>query len=219
LILKVVGKELELSEDRVIFWSDKEVLFIADLHIGKTSHFRKSGIAIPTGIIDAEIARLEALIKKYHPKRVFFLGDLFHSDLNHEWTLFDHFLNRNSTVEFILIKGNHDILPKTIYDQSILKIEEEPFQLDSFILSHHPLIKSQLKEGYINLCGHIHPGLSIKTKGRSYLKLPCFYHKKNQLILPAFGKLTGLAKINPSKEESVFVTLNNSVKEIKLNKH
>ena len=33
----------------------------------------------------------------------------------------------------------------------------------------------------------------------------CFYFKKNQAILPAFGSFTGFARIRPSKGEKVFV--------------
>ncbi|WMN11269.1 ligase-associated DNA damage response endonuclease PdeM [Marivirga salinae] len=212
--IQLAGEKLLLSEDKIIYWSKKQTVFIADLHLGKTTHFRKSGIAIPLAIITAEIDRIENIIEKFRPKRIFFLGDLFHSDLNHEWNIFNDFLEQHPTVEFILIKGNHDILNDKIYNLSKLKIEKEPFQLDSFILSHHPLKKSDLQNKELILCGHIHPGISIKGKGRSYLSLPCFYLEENQLIIPAFGRFTGLAKIKPIKGSSVFAVLNESVKKI-----
>lgn len=212
--LNLAEEKLLLSEDKIIFWSKQQTVFIADLHLGKTTHFRKSGIAIPLAIITAEIDRIENIIQIFRPKRIFFLGDLFHSDLNHEWNIFNDFLEQHPTVEFILIKGNHDILNDKVYNLSKLEIEKEPFQLDSFILSHHPLKKEELKVKELNLCGHIHPGINIKGKGKSNLSLPCFYLEQNQLILPAFGKFTGLAKIKPTKGSSVFAVLNESVKRI-----
>jgi len=214
LEIKLAGEKLLLSEDKIIYWSKWQTVFIADLHLGKTTHFRKAGIAVPTAIIKAEIDRIENIILKFRPKRIFFLGDLFHSDLNHEWDIFNDFLDQHPTVEFILIKGNHDILNDKIYNLSQLKIKKEPFQLYPFILTHHPLRKVKVNDNELNLCGHIHPGISIKGKGRSYLSLPCFYMDENIMILPAFGRFTGLAKIKPKKDSSTFIVLNDSVKKI-----
>ncbi|HET8859259.1 ligase-associated DNA damage response endonuclease PdeM [Marivirga sp.] len=212
--LKLAGEKLLLSEEKIIYWSVQQTAFIADLHLGKTTHFRKSGIAVPPAIIKAEIDRIENIISKFRPKRIFFLGDLFHSDLNHEWNIFNQFLEQHTKIEFILIKGNHDILNESVYKLSHLKIEKEPYQLNPFILSHHPLKIDTAEKEIINLCGHLHPGISIKGKGRSYLSLPCFYQDEKQLILPAFGRFTGLAKIKPKKGSSVFAVLNDSIKKI-----
>lgn len=212
--IELVGEKLQLSEHKIIYWSKKQTIFIADLHLGKTTHFRKAGIAVPMAIIKTEIDRIENVISKFRPKRIFFLGDLFHSDLNHEWNIFDDFLQQHPSIEFILVKGNHDILNDSVYKISHLKIEEEPFQLNPFVLSHHPLKKEEVNQKDLNLCGHIHPGISIKGKGKSYLKLPCFYLEGNQMILPAFGRFTGLAKIKPSKGSNTFAVLNESVKKI-----
>ncbi len=212
--IELAGEKLLLSENKIIYWPKQQSVFIADLHLGKTTHFRKSGIAVPMAIIKTEIDRIENIITKYHPKRIYFLGDLFHSDLNHEWDIFNDFLNLHSTLEFILIKGNHDILSDKTYKLSQLKIEKEPFQLTPFILTHHPLKKEEVNENELNLCGHLHPGISIKGKGRSYLSLPCFYLEKNIMILPAFGRFTGLAKIKPKKDSRAYVVLNDSVNKI-----
>ncbi|WP_340153561.1 ligase-associated DNA damage response endonuclease PdeM [uncultured Marivirga sp.] len=209
--INIAGEKLLLSENKIIYWSKEYTAFIADFHLGKTTHFRKSGIAVPTAIIEAEIGRLDNIISKFRPKRIFFLGDLFHSDLNHEWTIFNDFLTLHSKIEFILIKGNHDILSETNYKLSALKIEKEPYQLNPFLLSHHPINVDSFPHAELNFCGHIHPGISIKGKGKSYLSLPCFHFEDNRIILPAFGRFTGLAKIKPKKETQTFIVLNNSV--------
>ena len=211
--IELAGEKLLLSENKVIYWSSEETVFIADLHLGKTTHFRKAGIAIPNAIIEAEIDRLDNIISKFRPKRIFFLGDLFHSDLNHEWSILNDYLELHPEIEFTLIKGNHDILSNTNYNLSQLKIEKEPFQLGSFLLSHHPISKGDINKDQINLCGHIHPGVSLKCKGKSILSLPCFYLKKNQIILPAFGRFTGLAKISIEKDSKIFIVLKDTVKE------
>lgn len=212
--INIAGEKLLLSESKVIYWSRQQTLFIADLHLGKTSHFRKSGIAIPLAIVKAEIDRIENTILKFRPKKVFFLGDLFHSDLNHEWSIFTDFIEQYGDIQFTLIKGNHDILNDSIYKMSSLQIEKEPFLLTPFVLSHHPLNTQEIDDSQMNLCGHLHPGISIKGKGKSDLTLACFYLLQNKLILPAFGRFTGLAKIKLEKAGSAYAILNNSVLKI-----
>jgi DNA ligase-associated metallophosphoesterase len=214
LEIELAGEKILLTEDKIIYWPQHESVFIADVHLGKTTHFRKSGIAVPVAMIKTEIDRIEKIISQFRPGRIFFLGDLFHSDLNHEWNIFNDFLESHADIEFILIKGNHDILNDKIYKLSRLIVKEEPFQLNNFVLSHHPLEEEKISDDKINLCGHIHPGISIKGKGRSHLRLACFYLEKNVLILPAFGRFTGLAMVNPKKGDSVFAVLNNSVRKM-----
>ncbi|SMG17224.1 putative phosphoesterase [Marivirga sericea] len=212
--LTLAGEKLLLSEDKIIYWLKEQTVFIADLHLGKTTHFRKSGIAVPIAIIKAEISRIEHIIVKYRPKRIFFLGDLFHSDLNHEWNIFNDFLQLHSSIEFTLIKGNHDILSDKVYQLSTLQIEKEPFYVDPFVLTHHPLENNEVNKNEMNLCGHIHPSISLKGKGKSHLRLACFYLEPNTMVLPAFGRFTGLAKISPSKKGNIFAVLKNSVQQI-----
>jgi DNA ligase-associated metallophosphoesterase len=212
LELELAGEKILLSKYKCIVWSKS--VFIADVHLGKTTHFRKSGIAIPNAIIRNDIDRIQKLILDFRPERVFFLGDLFHSAINHEWVIFNEFLVQHANIEFILIKGNHDILHEKVYQDSLLKIQEEPFAVKPFILSHHPLHFEEIGKNEINLCGHIHPGVSMKGKGKAYLTLACFYHEKNRIILPAFGKFTGLAKMKIKEGSSVFAVLNNSVNKV-----
>lgn len=212
--IELAGEKLVLSADKIIYWPKRQTIFIADLHLGKATHFRKSGIAVPMTIIKTEINRLENIISKFRPKRVFFLGDLFHSDLNHEWNIFSAFLEQHSELEFTLVKGNHDILQADVYKSSSLKIQDEPLNLQPFILSHHPIEKEQIKVDQVNLCGHLHPGIRIKGKAKSYLNLACFYQEERKMILPAFGSFTGLAKIKTKKESSSYAVLNDSVKKI-----
>ncbi|MES2766787.1 MAG: phosphoesterase, partial [Bacteroidota bacterium] len=65
-------------------------------------------------------------------------------------------------------------------------------------------------ENYL-LAGHIHPGVKLTGKGRSVLKLPCFYFGERQGILPAFGGFTGLGIIQPQRASQVFVVVEDSI--------
>ena len=47
-----------LSPQRVMYWEKQKTLIIADLHIGKTGHFRKSGIPVPQNVFKEDLQRL-----------------------------------------------------------------------------------------------------------------------------------------------------------------
>lgn len=215
--ITIQNEKLLLSSEKVIFWETESALFLADAHLGKSTHFRKAGIAVPNELIFSEIERLKELISKYRPQSIYFLGDLFHSHLNVEWGLFTDFLKSYPFVKFILIKGNHDILPKANYQIENFRCEIEPFRLKNFLLSHHPLSIEDLTQhaDLTNFAGHLHPGIHISGKGRSHLTLPCFKLSSNQIILPAFGRFTGLAKIYPTKKDNIYAIANQNVVEIK----
>ena len=41
----------DMSAERSLFWENKSTLIVADVHIGKTGHFRKSGINVPQSVV------------------------------------------------------------------------------------------------------------------------------------------------------------------------
>src|SRR6185312_7751518 len=47
---RIRGQQLWLSPARCIFWEEERSLILADLHFGKTGHFRKAGIAVPQSV-------------------------------------------------------------------------------------------------------------------------------------------------------------------------
>jgi len=209
--LKIVLKEEEffLTAEKALVHPATRTAFLADLHLGKSTHFRKSGIATPAAIIHDEIVKLAFIIKKYNLQNLYFLGDLFHSHLNNEWSLFEDFLEQHHTVNFILVKGNHDILPESLYNKNIITVVKEPYLFRSITLSHHPIASAQLKKNstLYNIAGHIHPGVVVRGKGRSALKLPCYHQKEQQLILPAFGRFTGVVKQSGKTGDETFYAI------------
>lgn len=199
-----LGKQtIQLLSEKALYHAIDETLIIADLHLGKAMHFRKNGISIPHKSAEKDYERLTELLHRIKPKRVILLGDLFHSTHNYEWNLFCDFVDAFKQVEFILVLGNHDILDRSHYKNSCLTIIEEVLEEENLIYSHHPLKK--VPSGKWNIAGHIHPGVVLNGKGKQHLKLPCFYWHVNQLIVPAFGSLTGLQLIDIEKEAKVFV--------------
>lgn len=193
---------LELLKEKVVWVKEKKSILIADLHFGKAAHFRKSGIPIPEPIHDSDLFALSDLFERLKPKSVYFLGDIFHSDWNDQWTILNDFLSEFKTISFHLVLGNHDVLSDSFYSYSCFIIHPKPIYLDLLLLSHEP--ENQIEEGILNICGHIHPGMKMRAKARQSLRFPCFYLRKGQLILPAFGHFTGLAMVKPKKDEKIF---------------
>ena len=143
------------------------------------------------------------LVNRVKPQRVIFLGDLFHSHYNEEWEVLGQVLRHFSMCSFELVKGNHDIMSNLQYDRHKMQVHEGHLKIGPFIFTHEPL---EEPEGHFyNIAGHIHPGVQLTGNGRQSLTLPCFYFSKHQCIMPAFGSFTGLAKINPKKEDQLFV--------------
>ncbi|MEM7108398.1 MAG: ligase-associated DNA damage response endonuclease PdeM [Bacteroidota bacterium] len=200
-----------LLEEKALFWKEAETLLLADLHLGKANHFRKSGIPVPNKPNDRNIDRLISLLQHVKPQRVIFMGDLFHSVYNPEWEVFGQVLTYFPAISFELVIGNHDILGKHQYDKHGLLVHSEPIEEYGILLSHEPL-DTYSKDQY-NVAGHIHPGVLLRGKGRQALRLPCFYFSNRQALLPAFGELTGTYLITPKKGDKVVVVVDGKLVE------
>lgn len=194
-----------LHPSGAIFWEDRKALLISDVHLGKVSHFRKHGVAIPNNAVSKNFTRLTDVVDYFDPERIFFLGDLFHSSKNSEWHLFVEWSDC-CVAEIILIAGNHDVIARENYDEIAIKVFKE-LEIDGFLLTHHPTER----EGFFNFSGHIHPGIELRGFGGQFLKLPCFYKKENQMILPAFGEFTGKYMILPEGNDLVYAVTKEEV--------
>ncbi|MBZ9627037.1 ligase-associated DNA damage response endonuclease PdeM [Psychroflexus sp. CAK1W] len=182
-----------------LYWPSQNSVLIADVHFGKIDHFRKNGSALPAQVGLENFRKLNQILDEFEPDKLIFLGDLFHSTQNKDWERFTAWVKLQK-VKMTLIIGNHDIIPQYCFED--LGIEVLPqLTYEALFLTHHPLEK----EGFFNICGHLHPGYRLRGEGRQQLKLSCFYRKKQQLILPAFGTFTGHFLIEPEEDEDVFV--------------
>ena len=182
-----------------MFWNEQKILLISDVHLGKISHFRKYGSAVPQNAIAENFERLTRVVERFEPEKICFLGDLFHSSLNLEWDLFESWM-QDISAEVLLVVGNHDIISELKYEALGIGIYSELIR-ENFLLTHHP----EIRENYFNFCGHLHPGFKLNGAGRQQVKLSCFYKSGEQLILPAFGEFTGNYWISPNVGDQVFV--------------
>ena len=194
------GQQLVLLPEKAIYWQDQQTLICADLHLGKAGHFRKAGVPIPGNVHWEDLGRLSLLLEAWQPRELLLLGDLFHSDINNEWTFFERWMEQYPRLKVVLVKGNHDILPNAAYEISNLSVVTAPLERGPYSFTHHPTSTSNL----YNLAGHIHPSVALQGRGRQRISLPCFYFGLKGGILPAFGRFTGTARITPAPKEAVF---------------
>ena len=89
--ITIKNQDLCLSSDRSIYWEQEKALVVSDLHIGKTGHFRKAGIAVPQSVFREDMQRLVSLIQYFKPQTLIVVGDMFHSSANKELELFTAF--------------------------------------------------------------------------------------------------------------------------------
>ncbi|XGV99822.1 MAG: ligase-associated DNA damage response endonuclease PdeM [Leptolyngbya sp. BL-A-14] len=187
--LSLLGTELQLLPEKAIFIESLQSLLVADVHLGKSETFQTSGIPISNQVNQDSLDRLQALCLKMQPKTLIVLGDLFHSRVSLTQAVIDgwiQFLDAVS-IDVKLIIGNHDrTLANRLSELSIHCCTD--FQVDRLLLSHEPCPQPKT----LNICGHIHPCVRIKTR-LDHLRLPCFYWDKaqNLLVLPSFGAFTG----------------------------
>jgi DNA ligase-associated metallophosphoesterase len=191
-----------------MYWVEKRMLLISDVHLGKISHFRKYGSALPGGAMFKNFVKLDAAVEYFSPEIICFLGDLFHSTLNNEWDLFTEWAERTQ-VPLVLVAGNHDIISPHKYDELGMTVVSE-WTLDGFLLTHNP----EEREDYYTISGHIHPAVVLEGSGRQFLKLACFFRTQNQLILPAFGEFTGTYIMEPKDGDTIYVITREDVIEM-----
>ena len=186
--LNWAGVELVLNNLRSIYEPKEQVLIIADLHLGKTAHFRKHGIGIPKQVAENDLKNLSKLLTYYQPKRLIIAGDFFHAKLNSEMALFNQMRASFDSVEFILVRGNHDRLNSKIYADLNIQVVQDLMLHDCIQIVHESVSGNKIPQ----LSGHLHPGVCLKGKGRQQLRLPAFVYTADELILPAFSHFTGL---------------------------
>lgn len=214
LEIDIGGIRWILDAQKVVFWEENKCLIVSDTHIGKAQHFRKSGIPIPRAVEDENLKRLGRLIKKYNPDELLILGDLFHSEHNFAIELFQVFRNIHSNIKFILVHGNHDILEEQVYENIGVECAGTELTSNSFLFTHEP--NEEIPENFINVFGHIHPGVRLRGRGKNSLKLPCFHWKKNQFVMPAFGGFTGLHCLPGLKEDRIYACVEDEVVDLSM---
>lgn len=200
-----------LLPQRALWWPQRKVLVVSDVHIGKAAHFRKSGIAISSEVNRDNLWRLSGLLLDLMPEHLVVLGDLVHSVYNTEWDAFTDMRANFTGLHLTLIKGNHDVMPVGMFAEAGIEVHDR-WCPDRLIFSHEPL--SAVPDQTLNVCGHLHPAIRLKGAGKQSLKLPCFWSSTQRLVLPAFGAFTGNSVIKPEPNDRVIAIAENQLIEV-----
>jgi DNA ligase-associated metallophosphoesterase len=207
-----IGKSIfTLLHQKALYREADSLLVIADVHLGKASHFRKEGISIPASAQHADYERLNSLFSSVSPRKVIFLGDLFHSRINGDWQNFATIIRQWPDIQFILVRGNHDLINESHFDEMNILVTDT-IEDDDCVYTHEP--ETKLHHHKTNIAGHIHPGVLLTGNAKQSVRLPCFYATEKQLILPAFGALTGLQMMPITKYATIYGVLPASVQQI-----
>lgn len=207
LDISIHDEILTLTNQRALVWKRKNTLILSDLHIGKTAHFRKAGIAIPSIILHKDLERLKFLIAHFNIEIVLIVGDLFHAGKNNDIDVFRQWKLEFDSITFELIKGNHDRLSNNFYEDLKIVIHPKYKDMAPFRFVHDA---DHCDVDSFCISGHTHPGAIIKGRGKQHIKLPCFEVGDALLILPAFSEFTGLntTKSSASSEWFAFTETN-----------
>ena len=181
---RLAGAELVALGSGALFWPEKKLLCVSDLHLGKSDRLmRRGGPLLPPYEVKDTLYRLEADIVLSGAETVVCLGDSF-DDLIAEASLQEDELSWLMRLQagrrWIWIEGNHDLGPISIGGTQLQMLPLPP------LTCRHIPMPSASGE----VAGHYHPKVQISLRGRYFAK-SCFLVDGDRLILPAFGTYTG----------------------------
>lgn len=198
--------------DRCLFWREKKVLVVGDLHLGYEDNLINRGLAVPRSQFRETEEILKSIFKKVGKvRKIILLGDVKHvfgKILNQEFfdfyslvSLFNkNLLNRG---EIIITKGNHDTVLENI-SMKYKNITLYDYYLLDQVLFLHGDAKS-VKRSYqviednklkLIVLGHFHPAFILRDKKSvKQEKYKCFlygfskeYHPQ-VIFVPSFFPL------------------------------
>lgn len=199
--IECLGETLILHCQRALFRPATKTLLMSDIHFGKEEVFNRAGMALPSGVSQQNLQRLDQLIDRYLPDEIIVLGDLIHAapTANDMWLKeISNWLDRHSTIKVRVVVGNHD----RAIDHLDLRIEWKKKSLlaPPFLYSHEPVTSPS---NYV-ISGHLHPTYVLTTH-TDRIRCPVFWFRESNAILPAFGAFTGGYNIKPNKNDNLYI--------------
>jgi len=202
LTTSLAGETVELLAERALYWPRMRALMVADVHLGKAAALRAGGVPVPRGATANDLAQLGALVVRTGAARLVVLGDFLHAAASRVAALDAAFVawrRAHAGLALTLVRGNHDTRAGDPPPSWQVDVVAEPHGLAPFVLCHEPTAP---RTGYA-LCGHVHPGVRLAGRAYESARLPCFVLGRRRAVLPAFGRLTGLALVTPVAGETL----------------
>ncbi|MFO7791783.1 MAG: metallophosphoesterase [Candidatus Saliniplasma sp.] len=185
--------EIHITSDYCVWYSPKNVVILADLHLGLEASLKEDGISLPRFQKDEILDRLSTILDKYNPETVIVNGDFKHEFGKNRREEFYEVMDVidfiKDQVELIIIRGNHDNFLKTITEKKRIVFYEKYIELDNITITHG---HEDFPDFDFLIMGHEHPSIKIRDDMGAFIKIPCYlFHKtKKILILPAFSPLS-----------------------------
>ena len=180
----LAGAELSALGSGALWWGEKRILIVSDLHLGKSERIaRRGGPNLPPYDTQDTLIRLEHDLTQTSAETVICLGDSF-DDLSAAEEMPEaesNWINRlQAGRRWVWIEGNHDPGPIEIPGSHLSELPIAPLTF------RH--IAQPGKSGEVS--GHYHPKVRVQTRLRG-ISRPAFLFDTDRVILPAYGTYTG----------------------------
>lgn len=213
IVARVAGEEIVMSASKALYWPRLARLFVADVHFGKAAAFRARGVPVPHGTTQDNLERLDALIERFAPRTLVFLGDFSHAREANKvlrGSALALWRAKHHRTDMILVRGNHDVHagdpPDALGIQTVIAPQVEgPFE--------YCHAACERREGY-GLAGHVHPAWVLHGRADETVRLPCFWLTPTHAVLPAFGAFTGSMVVERAVGDRIFVVAGERIFEI-----
>lgn len=185
-LLRLNGADLLPDLSGALFWPDRGLLAVADLHFEKGSSIAARGRLLPPYDTARTLDRLEEAVARLAPRTVVAVGDSFHDRTAADRVGPDEVARiRRLTADrdWIWIAGNHDPDPPTGWGGRT----EDTVIVGPLVFRH---LSADGTAAAGEVCGHWHPVAAVATRARR-LRCRCFVTDGRRLVLPAFGAYTG----------------------------
>jgi putative SbcD/Mre11-related phosphoesterase len=198
--------------DRCIFWKEKKILIVGDLHLGYEDNLVERGFAVPRSQFNQTKDIFRRIFNKIGKvNKIILLGDIKHvfgKIMKQEFFDFEQLIklfkeNMVKEGEIIITKGNHDTILEPLLKKYNSIYLDNNYIIKNTIFLHgdsksikenYKIIKN--KEIKLLVVGHFHPAYILKDKNSiKQEKFKCFLYgfsskyQKEIIFVPSFFPL------------------------------
>ena len=180
----LAGCSLVALGSGALYWPDRDLLCVSDLHLGKAERRARLGEApLPPYETQDTLSRLEKDLKATKASNIVCLGDSFDDRaaadaLPEAAKIWISALQAGR--RWTWIEGNHDPGPVEMGGSHLAELPLPPLTF------RHIARAGQSGE----VSGHYHPKTTLHVRGRSVTR-PAFLIDVDRVIMPAYGTYTG----------------------------
>ncbi|MCB1341891.1 MAG: ligase-associated DNA damage response endonuclease PdeM [Pseudooceanicola sp.] len=182
--ITLCGARLVALGSGALFWPDRRLLCVSDLHLGKSERMaRRGGTILPPYETRDTLDRLATDLERTGARMVVCLGDSFDDPgaaaaLREDERLWIARLQAGR--RWVWIEGNHDPGPVRLGGEHLAELAAPPL-----VFRH---IAQSSAKGEVS--GHYHPKAAVRTRARTVSR-PAFLADLGRIVMPAYGTYTG----------------------------